>query len=267
LAAVGQELWRGVRARRAMSRDSLPAAVLAVIRRNRRRYGGYIVHAGIAVLFVGIAASSAFQDQRLVQLRPGQTERVDGYAIAYEGPTARLVAADNGRLERIDLGARLRVRRGDGEAETLHTYKSYFPSTDPSLGPISRFFEGEATSEVGLLAGWRQDVWTAISPDVARLREQVEEGDRVFSRIADLPAEAREPLLAQALDGLAGSYARNPPPATFRMIASPLVTWIWVGAIVVFIGGLVCLWPSRTAAPRPVAAAYTARVARELTRA
>jgi cytochrome c-type biogenesis protein CcmF len=98
LCAVGQELWRGVRARRAMSRDSVPAAVVAVVRRNRRRYGGYTVHAGIAVLFVGIAASSAFQDQRLVELRAGQTERIDGYAITYERPTSELVVAGNGRL-------------------------------------------------------------------------------------------------------------------------------------------------------------------------
>ena len=108
--AVGQELWRGVRARRAMSRDSVPAALFALVRRNRRRYGGYTVHVGIAVLFVGVAASSAFQAQRLVELRPGQTERIEGYAITYERPTSRLVAANNGRLKRIDLGARLRVR-------------------------------------------------------------------------------------------------------------------------------------------------------------
>src|SRR5687768_7515900 len=104
LGAVGQELWRGVRARRSMSRDSVPAALVALVRRNRRRYGGYTVHVGIAVLFVGVAASSAFQDQKLVELRPGQTERVGGYAVTYERPTSRLVAASNGRLERIDLG-------------------------------------------------------------------------------------------------------------------------------------------------------------------
>src|SRR3954470_3591356 len=45
-AAVGQELWRGVRARRAMSDDSVPRAVVQLVRRNRRRYGGYIVHLG-----------------------------------------------------------------------------------------------------------------------------------------------------------------------------------------------------------------------------
>src|SRR5215208_3385420 len=55
LAAVGQELWRGVRARRAMSDDAIPRAVVQLVRRNRRRYGGYLVHAGVDVLFIGIA--------------------------------------------------------------------------------------------------------------------------------------------------------------------------------------------------------------------
>ncbi len=191
---MGQELWRGVRARRAMSRDSVPAALVALVRRNRRRYGGYTVHVGIAVLFVGVAASSAFQDQRLVELRPGQTERIDGYAITYERPTSRLVAASNGRLERIDLGARLRVRRGDGPAQTLDTYKSYFPSTSPGLGPVSRFFEGEATTEVALRAGVRRDFWAAVAPDIGRLLPRIEQGDKVFADATELSEDGSRRL-------------------------------------------------------------------------
>ena len=71
VAAVGQELWRGVRARRAMSSDSVPRAVVSLVQRNRRRYGGYLVHVGVSVLFAGVAASSAFQDARDVQLQVG----------------------------------------------------------------------------------------------------------------------------------------------------------------------------------------------------
>ncbi len=59
--SVGQEFFRGVRARRAMAGERAPVALVALVRRNRRRYGGYIVHLGIAVLFVGVAASSSFQ--------------------------------------------------------------------------------------------------------------------------------------------------------------------------------------------------------------
>src|SRR4029079_1276087 len=61
LGCVGQEFWRGARARRAMSGEALPVALVSLVRRNRRRYGGYLVHMGVALLFVGIAASSAFQ--------------------------------------------------------------------------------------------------------------------------------------------------------------------------------------------------------------
>ena len=222
----------------------------------------------ISVLFAGVAASSAFQDARDVELGVGQTAKVGGYEITYVKPTADLQAASNGRLEKIDLGAVMRVSRGGETVGTLRTERSFFPSADPSLGPISRFFEGEATSEVGLRAGLRRDVWSAISPNVRDLQKEIARGDKVFTDAADdLTVNQKEVALAQALDGLTRSYAANPPPATFRLIVSPLVSWIWIGALIVFMGGLIALWPPARRAPRPVAARYAARVAQELGRA
>jgi cytochrome c-type biogenesis protein CcmF len=263
LAAVSQELWRGVRARRAMAGGAVPAALVQLVRRNRRRYGGYLVHAGVAVLFVGIAASSSFQDEREVLLRPGQSADVGDYRVTYVKPTAELKAATNGRLERIDLGAQLRVTRDGRKVADMSTVKSYFPSLAPTLGPLSRFFEGEATSEVGLKAGWRRDVWTAIAPDIGALRPRIEEGDEVFSG-AKLSAEQRDAFLGQALNGLTRSYANDPPPATFRLIVSPMVTWIWIGALIAFLGGLIALWPPPRGARSRARAAYAARVGREV---
>src|SRR6478735_5805304 len=52
LGSVGQEFVRGTRARRAMAGEPTTMALLALVRRNRRRYGGYIVHIGMAVLFI-----------------------------------------------------------------------------------------------------------------------------------------------------------------------------------------------------------------------
>jgi cytochrome c-type biogenesis protein CcmF len=249
-----------------MSRDPVPLALVALIRRNRRRYGGYIVHAGIAVLFVGVAASSAFQNQHLVELRPGQSDRVGDYTITYVKPTSDVVEASNGRLERIDLGAQLRLERG-GSAASLHTYKSYFPSMASDLGPISRFFEGEATSEVALRAGFREDVWAAVGPDIGRLRPVIERGDTVFEEAAGLSEADWNQGLGQALIGLANRYTDAPPPATFRFIVSPLVSWIWLGALIVVGGAGIALWPAGARARRPATAAGLARVARELERA
>src|SRR6185312_1833995 len=75
LGSVAQEFIRGARARRAIAGESPPVALLALVRRNRRRYGGYLVHVGIAVLFVGVAASSSFQHASELQLRKGQSTR------------------------------------------------------------------------------------------------------------------------------------------------------------------------------------------------
>ena len=65
-----------------------PRALLALFSRNRRRYGGYVVHAGLAVLLIAVAASSSFQTSRDLRLRPGQSATVDDYRITYEKPTA-----------------------------------------------------------------------------------------------------------------------------------------------------------------------------------
>jgi cytochrome c-type biogenesis protein CcmF len=265
-AVLLQEFARGVRARRAMASEPVPVALVSLVRRNRRRYGGYLVHLGVIVLFVGIAASSAFQKAADVELRVGQTTHVGGYDITYVRPTSGLVKASNGRLERIDLGAVLRVSRDGKVVDTLETRRSYFPTTDPSLGPVSSFFEGEATSEVGLRAGALRDVWTVINPSLADLRPVIAEGDKVFSGPgAKLGPEQRNAFLATALDRLTRSYTRNPPPPTFRLIVSPLVTWIWLGALIALAGGAIAIWPG--ARTRTVRARQAARVATELGRA
>jgi cytochrome c-type biogenesis protein CcmF len=267
VAVVAQEFWRGVEARRAMSNDSVPRALASLVRRNRRRYGGYIVHAGIAVLFVGIAASSSFQNIRDVRLAPGQSTRVSGYDISYQRPTGGLNVTSKGSLEKINLGAQLRVRRGTGDPIVLRPARSFFPSSDPTLGPISRYFEGEATSEVGLHPGLRRDFWTAVSPDTASLKPTIERGDRVFERARSLPAAERSVALGEALRRLVASYGDNASPVTFRVLVSPLVTWVWLGALIILGGGLIAIWPAPVAVQRPVASTYGARLARELGRA
>jgi cytochrome c-type biogenesis protein CcmF len=264
LAVVAQELWRGVRARRAMSQDSVPRALVALVGRNRRRYGGYTVHAGIALLFVGVAASTAFQEARDVRLGVGERTRVEGYELTYVRPTGDLDVTSKGSLEKIDLGAVLRVRRGDGEPVTLRPERSFFPANDPNLGAVSRYFEGEATSEVGLDTGLRRDLWTVVSPEVRNLMAIAREGDEVFERARSLPVGERQAALGEALRRMAGLYGREQAPARFRVLVSPMVTWIWLGALVVFAGGLVALWPAPAGARR-VSPSYAARVARELT--
>jgi cytochrome c-type biogenesis protein CcmF len=258
LTVVAQEFVRGTAARRAMTGDAPPAALLALVRRNRRRYGGYVVHAGMAVLFIGVAASSTFHHQRDVRLSPGQTTTVGGYEVRYVKPTFAVAddRRDTGAL--VSLGAVLDVSKDGKRVATLNPSRGYYP--DLSQGPVSRFYQGESTSEVGLQAGLRRDLWTAIEPDTSRIDRLAAEADRKFPNAS--------PRLSLFLAGtLAAGYARKPPPATFRIIDSPLVTWIWLGGLIVVAGALIALWPAGLRARRTAPAGYGARVARELGRA
>jgi cytochrome c-type biogenesis protein CcmF len=268
LGGMAQEFWRGTRARRAMSDDGPVRAVVSLVRRNRRRYGGYIVHSGIALMFIGIAGSSALQRTSDANLKPGQTMRVGGYDVKYVRPTSGIVTTGDGRLEKVNFGAVLDVRRDGKHVATLEPARSFFPSTAiVAYGPVGRFFEGEATSEVGLKAGVLRDVWTAMTPDIDSLKPVIDEGDKVYTRFADDPsvsASAKSEALAMILVGITRRYRNSPPPTTFRVIASPLVAWLWIGAIVVVGGGLVALWPAGDLARRRVRAGYAARVASDL---
>jgi len=262
---VAQEFWRGVAVRRTMTGEGPIRALGSLVGRNRRRYGGYIIHVGMAALFIGVAASTAFNDARDIRLDVGQTTRVGGYDFTYERPTSRISTTGSGNLEKISFGSVVEVRRDGRHVTTLRPERGYFPSRDTTLGAVGRFFEGEATSEVGLQAGLRRDVWAAMTPDIRALLPVIAQGDKVFANAAGkIAPEAEAAALGASLRGLASRYADNPPPATFRIITSPLVTWIWLGAIIVFGGAIIAMWPGTDSARGRVRARYAARVAEEL---
>jgi len=75
LATIVVELVRGTRA---------TGSLFLLVSRNRRRYGGYIVHASIVLLAIGIAGSGAFGSTRQVRLQQGQSVQVAGYNLTYQ---------------------------------------------------------------------------------------------------------------------------------------------------------------------------------------
>ncbi len=259
LAVVVQEFWRGASARRVMTGESFPRALTRLTGRNRRRYGGFLVHAGIAVLFLGVAASSAFIEQRDVRLSPGDSVKVGGYDVTYLRPTAKLGGDEAGTGAPISLGAVMRVRKGD-DSYLMRPARNYYSTTDPSKGVISRFFEGEANSEVDIRWGLKRDFWLAVRPDLVSLEQPIARADR---RFADSPGQVQ----AVVIRALTEVYRENPPPAAFRAIVSPLVTWIWIGGAIAVFGALLAAWPSPEARLRRVRSLYAARLGRELSRA
>jgi cytochrome c-type biogenesis protein CcmF len=268
VASVLQELWRGVAARRAMTRDPAPVAFVRLIRRNRRRYGGYIVHAGLAVMLVGVAASSSFQHSQDVLLSPGQKTQVDGYTFRYTRPIESVSA------QKISFGAVLDVSKGGKHVTTVTTTRGFYPSQDPTQGILGRFFNGNSDSDVGLRAGLTKDIWTVINVDPAPLAPLIDQGDKVFAayapqvmtKAAKLPPGQAQALMNTlwgerdtAVAEIARRFVTHPWPTEFLLIVDPLVTWIWLGALIIGGGGLIALWPVPSLARRRAAVPQAAR--------
>jgi cytochrome c-type biogenesis protein CcmF len=138
LGSIGFEFARGTQARRALSSESWPRAFGQLVSRNRRRYGGYVVHASVVLLALGIVGSSAYGTTVERKLRPGQTMSVDGYTLAYRGLTQAQTPNATERRAVLELGGRA--------SGTLRAGKNFYPveqSTSNEVGIHTNWLRGE----------------------------------------------------------------------------------------------------------------------------
>ena len=131
LGSIAYEFVRGTRARHALDGGSWPAAFSALVARNRRRYGGYVVHAAVVLLAIGVAGS-AYDTTRSARLERGDSLAVSGYELRYLGTTERQAA--NAR----ELRAAIRVRRDGETVAVLEPGKNFYPveqqvSNEPAI--------------------------------------------------------------------------------------------------------------------------------------
>jgi cytochrome c-type biogenesis protein CcmF len=84
LATIIQEFWRGARVRRKNTGTDLFTALVGLVGRNKRRYGGYIVHVGIVLIFLGFAGNAKKLDEQ-VNLAPGATVKIGRYTVRNDG--------------------------------------------------------------------------------------------------------------------------------------------------------------------------------------
>src|SRR5438105_7518889 len=131
LASIALEFARGTQARRSLSGGSWTGAFGSLVARNRRRYGGYVVHAAIVLLAIGIAGSSAYQTVREQRLRPGQSMKVAGYTLAFQGTTQGQSANAS------ELRAHMRLSRGGRDLGSIAPGKNYYPAERASSNEVA----------------------------------------------------------------------------------------------------------------------------------
>jgi cytochrome c-type biogenesis protein CcmF len=118
------EIFRGTSARMRARHESALQAAIALFMRSRRRYGGYIVHLGIAIIGIGVIGSTVFQEQRERTLDVGEVMPVAyGYEMRFDGYRSGLFA-DDGRV--MDI-AEVTVIRAGRELGTLRPRIDRFP--------------------------------------------------------------------------------------------------------------------------------------------
>jgi cytochrome c-type biogenesis protein CcmF len=79
------EFWTGVRARRRRLGENYLVAFNQMVVRNRRRYGGYLIHLSMVLMAIGIVGSYFFQQETQGTVRNGETLTVGGFTILYTG--------------------------------------------------------------------------------------------------------------------------------------------------------------------------------------
>ena len=145
LGSVLVEFYRGANALRGASKTPLPLAVIKVAFSNRRRYGGYVVHIGMVLIFMGLAGAPLNQEVTGT-IRPNESLSIGNYTLKYMNmkwvPTQ----------DRLAVTTRLKAFQ-EGKAIGY-------------LVPERRFYENredQPTSEVSILSNWREDLYVALT--------------------------------------------------------------------------------------------------------
>jgi cytochrome c-type biogenesis protein CcmF len=161
---LAQEFYRGVRARLRMHGESVLLALSRLIGRNRRRYGGYIVHAGIVIYFVAFAGM-AFKREQEATLKPGESvEMKSPFGHTYR--FTHMGISQYEALNRIVSAATVEVSK-DGRREGLMTSEKR-QHVDSFKRPTF-----EPSTEVAIRSGLQEDVYIVFAGAVNGTEEAV----------------------------------------------------------------------------------------------
>ncbi len=184
LAGITGEFYRGTRARQAILGENAPRALKQLVSKNPRRYGGYLVHLGVVLIFFGVAGSF-FTVEEQITVHKGQSFGVGRYELLYLGITEHDDPHISSKIASVDVSI-----KGDKVAV---------------MKPEKRFYkkQNQPTTEVDIRATLIEDLYLVL-----------------------------------------GSYDAPSALATFQVFINPLLSWIWIGGIVLMLGTCVVMAPS-----------------------
>ncbi len=187
VGGIAQEYYRGARVRRTTKGESWPAAMFQLLRRNQRRYGGYIVHLGVIMIMVAIIGANAYQSEGQANLARGESLTVENYTLtfdslqqrsgsSYDAVNATVLVSRNGRpVGQVTPG--------------MHFYNTMAGRDQP-------------TNEIAIRMGLAEDLYVVLA-----------------------------------------GWENAGQTASFKVYVNPLMSWMWIGGVVMILGTLAALWP------------------------
>ncbi len=186
-ATIGVEFYRGARVIHARTQMNWLSSAVELTLRNTRRYGGYIVHFGMVMIFVGLAGQ-AFNKEVQKEIPVGGTVTI--------GPYQLLLQAMDQKQEKNYVAERMIV-------EVMKDHK-----------PVMLLFPERRNFPAGEESGTMVAIYSTLLEDLYVVYAGVNQGSAM---------------------------------PTIHIFLNPLVKWVWFGGVVVVLGTLVALLPSRQA--------------------
>jgi cytochrome c-type biogenesis protein CcmF len=211
MAVIVTEFWKGTRARARIEGEGVARAFVHLVSRNRRRWGGYIVHVGMVAVFTAFAGNAFNREVRQV-MEPGEIVTIQSamgptYRLSYEGISSSTSPTRN----MTQWTALMMVEKDGKDLGGFTSEKRWYPVTESLI------------TEVGIRSFFFEDLYIIL--------DSVED-----------------------LQGMVANDAGS-QTATFKVKVNPLVGWIWYGGLIITLGSLIAMWPSRGKVPRSIESA------------
>lgn len=182
LVNMVSEFVRGTHARHKISGKDFVTSFLMLVRKNKRRYGGFVVHIGVVLISCGIIGSFAFTKKTEATLKQGEKLKIGRYELGFEG------LGTQQEMNAFAVSAFFTVYNSGTKIARIHPQKRFYPT------------QKDPMTEVAIRSTLRDDLYVALSDFNPHGKKQT---------------------------------------ATVRVLLNPLVSWIWIGALLLTVGAVI----------------------------
>ncbi|MCB0309141.1 MAG: heme lyase CcmF/NrfE family subunit [Bdellovibrionales bacterium] len=145
---IVMEYWEGIAMRARIFKEDFMTALIRLIASNRRRYGGYVVHIGIVLLFLGFTGN-AFKVEKELKLKPQETTQFENYLIHYDS----LVPTSN--AHKTVISAHLAVWKNDKPYALMKPARVLYNSSVPGE-------DAQPSTEIAIKRSIVEDLYFAL---------------------------------------------------------------------------------------------------------